>query len=380
MPGEEDVEHDRVVGALAAPPQAVVAVVGDVDVEPLGRETVRDRRPRAAPRPRPPARACVNCAGWRASARSDPSGASQPLRAPSPSRRLGGYPGTSEQTTATLAGQSSSLVVRPLSRVRCAPSIDPAAAPDPGCGSDTSQPDNDESEHFPMSSDLRRARPPGRPRRCPRTRGHHRALPHPVAHHPRRPRRPRHLRQGQDRLGQDPRLRPADARPRRQGRADAGPAASCSSRPASSPTRSPRRCEPLGKVRDRRVRAVYGGVGDGPAGRGAPQGRRRRRRHARPPHRPHRARRAVGRRRRGARRRRGRPHGRHGLHAPGAEDPLPHRAPSTRRCCSPPRSTARSSASSTATCTTRCTTRSTRTSPPSTRWSTASCSSTRWTR
>ena len=42
--GQEDVEHDRVVGALPGPPQAVVAVVGDVDVEALGREAVGDRR------------------------------------------------------------------------------------------------------------------------------------------------------------------------------------------------------------------------------------------------------------------------------------------------------------------------------------------------
>ena len=51
-------------------------------------------------------------------------------------------------------------------------------------------------------------------------RRHHRPLSHPGAHHPRRPRRPRRLRQGQDRLGQDPRLRPparrsASARPSR---------------------------------------------------------------------------------------------------------------------------------------------------------------------
>ena len=52
--------------------------------------------------------------------------------------------------------------------------------------------------------------------------------------------------------------------------------------------------------------------------------------------------RALGRARRGARRRRGRPHGRHGLHAAGPEDPLRHPSPSTRRCCSRRRSTARS--------------------------------------
>ena len=76
----------------------------------------------------------------------------------------------------------------------------------------------------------------------------------------------------------------------RQGRAAPPARASCSCPPESSPTRSPTRSAPLGKVRDRTVRAVYGGVVDGPAGRRAAEGRRRRRRHARPAHRPHRAR------------------------------------------------------------------------------------------
>ena len=40
--GQEDVEDDGVVGAFAGPPQAVVAVVGDVDVEALGGEAVGD--------------------------------------------------------------------------------------------------------------------------------------------------------------------------------------------------------------------------------------------------------------------------------------------------------------------------------------------------
>ena len=134
------------------------------------------------------------------------------------------------------------------------------------------------------------------------------------------------------------RPRPARARPspsasrcsaHRQGRAASRRAASCSSPRASSPPRSPTPSGPLGEVRDRKVRAVYGGVSMDPQVERAPEGRRRRRRHARPPHRPHRARRAVGGPGRGARRRRGRPHGRHGLHAPGAEDPLRHqiRAP-----------------------------------------------------
>ena len=47
---------------------------------------------------------------------------------------------------------------------------------------------------------------------------------------------------------------------------------------------------PLGEVRDRKVRAVYGGVSMDPQVDRAPEGRRRRRRHPWPPHRPHRAR------------------------------------------------------------------------------------------
>jgi hypothetical protein len=41
--GQEDVEHDGVVGALTAPPEPVGAVVGDVHVEALGGEPVGDR-------------------------------------------------------------------------------------------------------------------------------------------------------------------------------------------------------------------------------------------------------------------------------------------------------------------------------------------------
>ena len=42
--GQQDVEDDGVVGALAGAPEAVVAVVGDVDVESLGGEAVGDGR------------------------------------------------------------------------------------------------------------------------------------------------------------------------------------------------------------------------------------------------------------------------------------------------------------------------------------------------
>ena len=73
-------------------------------------------------------------------------------------------------------------------------------------------------------------------------------FPDPSADHPRRPRRPRRLRQGQDRLGQDPRLRSADARAHREGRAlppaRAGARAHPRAGPAGAATRwrrSPRR-------------------------------------------------------------------------------------------------------------------------------------------
>ena len=42
-PGQQQVEHDRGVLLLASAPQAGRPVVGDVDVEPLGREPARDR-------------------------------------------------------------------------------------------------------------------------------------------------------------------------------------------------------------------------------------------------------------------------------------------------------------------------------------------------
>ena len=146
------------------------------------------------------------------------------------------------------------------------------------------------------------------------------------------------------------RPRPARARPSpsasRSSAASARPspatrAAWSSSRPASSPPRSPTRSGPLGEVRDRKVRAVYGGVSMDPQVTALQKGVDVVVGTPGPPHRPHRARRALRRARRGARRRRGRPHGRHGLHAPGPEDPLRHRVRRTRRCCSRPRSTAR---------------------------------------
>ena len=43
-PGQEHVEDDGVVGALAGAPEAVGPVVGHVDVEAFGDEAVGDRR------------------------------------------------------------------------------------------------------------------------------------------------------------------------------------------------------------------------------------------------------------------------------------------------------------------------------------------------
>ena len=43
-PGQQHVEHDGRVGALAGPPQPVGPGVGDVDVEALGAQPAGDRR------------------------------------------------------------------------------------------------------------------------------------------------------------------------------------------------------------------------------------------------------------------------------------------------------------------------------------------------
>ena len=66
-----------------------------------------------------------------------------------------------------------------------------------------------------------------------------------------------------DRLGQDHRLRHPARRTRRQGAPEAARAASCSSRPASSPRRSAASSSGSAGARKLRVAAVYGGAGFG---------------------------------------------------------------------------------------------------------------------
>ena len=179
------------------------------------------------------------------------------------------------------------------------------------------------ASNFPDDRNLRGARPPRRPRRGPGAPGHHRTVPHPGAHHRRRPRRARRAAA---------RPRPAPARPSpsasRSSAASARPspatrAASSSCRPASSPPRSPTRSGPSARCASarsgpstaacpwtRRSTALQKGVDVvvGTPGRLIDLIER--------------GELSVG-ARRGARRRRGRPHGRHGLHAAGPEDPLP---------------------------------------------------------
>ena len=61
--------------------------------------------------------------------------------------------------------------------------------------------------HAPLAALLRLPRRTHRHRRGPRPQVDHRTVPHPVHDHPRRPGRPGRLREGPDRLGQDPGLR-----------------------------------------------------------------------------------------------------------------------------------------------------------------------------
>ena len=116
--------------------------------------------------------------------------------------------------------------------------------------------------------DLRQPRRARRARRDPRPPGHHDRLPDPGDDHPRRPGRARRLRQGEDRVGQDPRLRAADAPAPRRGRGPAARAdaarAPARARPrcprASSPSRSTTCSSRSGAALGLRVNAVYGGA------------------------------------------------------------------------------------------------------------------------
>ena len=216
------------------------------------------------------------------------------------------------------------------------------------------------------------ARPPGRDRRRPRGAGHRRAVPRPGRDHRGRPRRARRVRQGQDRLGQDARLRPADAADRPRRAKPGHPTAL-----VLVPTRELAKqvvdvLSPIGKQIGVRVAAFYGGTSMDRQIRNlsrkievavATPGRlidllERGELDLDADRDPH--------------HRRGRPHGRHGIPAAGRVDHAqgPERPPDA--ACSPPRSTARSTCWCGATCTTRCCTRSCPTTQTSTRCCTAS--------
>ena len=232
----------------------------------------------------------------------------------------------------------------------------------------------------PPDDHVRLAGPRPRPRRRPGRVRHHGAVPDPGPHHPRRARRPRRVRQGQDRLGQDPGLRAAAAREHAQGRAAPPDGARARPHPrarrpggrgARAARRAPRR------PRRRRVRR-------GADRQAGPQARDRRRDRGGdpgPPHRPARSRHA------GAvdaislrRARRGRPHGRHGVPAPGRVGAAPCRrsAPDAavlghaRRRGRRPRPALPARSRVPRGRVARCS--------PSRRWCTASSRSTRWTR
>ena len=116
--------------------------------------------------------------------------------------------------------------------------------------------------------------------------GHPPALSDPGPHHRRRPRRARRLRQGQDRLGQDPRLRPAAAAGRRPTPSPGARRPSCWCRPASCASRSTTCWRRSGEVCGVRLAIVYGGAPLEKQVRVLAGGRRDRRRHPRAPDRP----------------------------------------------------------------------------------------------
>ena len=94
--------------------------------------------------------------------------------------------------------------------------------------------------------------------------GHHHRLPHPGHDGRRRPRRARRLRQGEDRLGQDPRLR-HPAAPAHHGLARSTRARAARGRLVLVPTRELAVqvydvLEPLAKEAGLRIAAVYGGA------------------------------------------------------------------------------------------------------------------------
>ena len=139
---------------------------------------------------------------------------------------------------------------------------------------------------------------------------------------------PRRVRPGPYGLGQDARVRRADARPHPRARPSPPPAAaSCWCPTRELALQVAEVLEPVAEHAGQRVLAVYGGRQPPPADRGAAGRRGGRRRHAVAADRPAQGERGLARRRRRRRARRGRPHGRRRVHPAGRVDPAPvHRA------------------------------------------------------
>ena len=303
-----------------------MAVVGDVDVEPLGREAVGDRRREqlfvfdhqdAHP---------LNCAGrGQATPRcSAAQGASQDA----PDARLALGPSEHAMLSArgSIPHRSIHRVVSSLAW--CAPRFDPPPRRPAGgrCWSVRApRPRHDESEHFPMTATFAGLGLPADLVAALAREGI--TEPFPI----------QELTIADALAGRDVCGKAKTGSGKTLafglpllGRIGQGRAAPPARRWSSCPTRelanqvTDGAARRSASVRDRKVRAVYGGVVDGPADRRA-AARASTSSSARPvasstSSSAASCRSADG---RGARGRRGRPHGRHGLHAAGAEDPLP---------------------------------------------------------
>ncbi len=231
----------------------------------------------------------------------------------------------------------------------------------------------------PTTDHVRRPRCLRTPRQGPRRPGHRAAVRHPGAHDRRRPGRARRVRQGQDRLGQDARVRaPAPRAP--------GP---CRAPQAPRPRARP---DPRARAAGARRARPAGGRGRQPGRRGvrrrrheqADQGHHRRgrgdHRHSRAADRPRGPQGGRAQRPGDRGRRRGGPDGRHGLPPAGRVAPAPrrHPAPDAAVLGHPRRRGRRADQAVPAR--PRVPRGRPRPPSPSTRCSTASCSSTRWTR
>ena len=209
--------------------------MGDVDVEALGGQAVGDRRREEffvldhqdAHPPIVPVRAC---------------GALHSPQVPHRDARRTRRVAWSLASSTCPRSRVKALTACPRRHTHACGTEDRPTATDPcerGRVGRALQYEHDESEYFPMTTTFAGlGLPPTSSRPSPRQ-GITEPFPIQALTIRRRPRRPRHLRQGQDRLGQDPRLRPPAARADRQGRARAAHGPWCSSPPASSPTRSP---------------------------------------------------------------------------------------------------------------------------------------------